>query len=95
MPQLERCSKGAKFVSGGGQNFCVGLLFFDFSFDLKKKKGHLAKLFYLSPSFLSVSKKKKHPLNTAARERGVWVGMVGILGGRNFCLGAPPPFAHP
>ena len=48
---------GGKICSWGGQNFWVGLLFSEFSVDLKKK-GHLAKLLYLSPSFLSVSKKK-------------------------------------
>ena len=71
----------------GGQNFWVGLLFSEVSVDLKKKKkkkDHLAKLFDLSPSFLSVSNKKKHPIETAARERGVWVDMVGILGGGIF-----------
>ena len=36
--------------------------------------------------------KKSHPLETAARERGVWVG---ILGGRNFCLGGAAPFCSP
>ena len=62
---------------------------------ISKNKGHLTKLFYLSPSFLSVSKKKSHHLATAARERGVWVGMVGILGGQNFCLGERRPLLLP
>ena len=61
----------------------------------KKKKGHLAKLFYLSPSFLSIYKKKGHHLETAARGRGVWLGMLGILGGRNFCLGGAALFCPP
>ena len=51
---------------------------------ISKKKGHLAKLFYLSPNFLSVCQKKSHHLKTAKRERGVWVGMLGILERRNF-----------
>ena len=77
----------------GSQNFWVGLLFSEFSVDLKNKiKDHLAKSLYLSPSFLSVSKKKSHPLETAARERGVWVG---TLEGRNFCLGGAAPFCSP
>ena len=36
--------------------------------------------------------KKSHPLETAARERGVWVDMLDILGGQNFCLGGTAPF---
>ena len=41
---------------------------------------------YFSPRSRLVSK-KRHPLETAAKERGVWVGMLGSLRGRNFCLG--------
>ena len=64
------------------------LVYFAPSFMLfsKKKKGHLAELFYLFPSFLLVSKKKLH-LETAAKERGVWVGMLGVLEGWNFLGG--------
>ena len=64
---------GGQHFFCGGQNFWVGLLFSEFSVDLKKKKkGHLAKLFYLFPSLLFVGfqKKKKHYLETAIRKRG-------------------------
>ena len=79
---------------GGGQNFWLGLLFFEFSDDLKKKK-------VISPNcsiYLLVFcrfPKKSHPLETAAREKGVWVGMVGILRRRNFCLEGAAPFCSP
>ena len=59
-----------------------GLLFFEFSVDLKKK-GYRANLVYFPPSFQLVSK-KSHYLKTAAMERGVWVDMLGSLGGKNF-----------
>ena len=79
MPQLTRTLflGGQNLFLEVGQNFGVGLLFSEFSVDLKKKsscqcgllfsefdvdlqkkKSHLAKLFYLFPSFLLVSKKK-------------------------------------
>ena len=74
----------------GGQNFWVGLLFSEFFVDLKKK--------VISPNcsiYLLVFcrfPKKSHPLESAARESGVWVG---ILGGRNFCLGGAASFCSP
>ena len=52
VPQLGRCSWGER-----GQNFGVGLLFSSFLLT-PKKKGHRAKLVYLSPSSLLVFKKK-------------------------------------
>ena len=71
----------------GGQNFWIGLIFTQFSVDLKKKK-------VIAPiwsTFLRVlcwfPKKKTHHLETAARESEVWVGMQGSLRGQNFCLG--------
>ena len=85
--------RGAKFVSGGG-----GAKFLDWSTFRRvlcwlKKKGHLAnKLFYLSSSFLLVFNKTKHHFEPAARERGVWLG---ILGERKFYLGGAAPFCGP
>ena len=91
MPQLERGSKGAKFVSGGGQNFRVGLLFSEFSIDLKKKKVISRNCSIYLLVFCRFPK-KSHPLETTARERGVWVG---ILGRQNFCLVGAAPFCSP
>ena len=92
VPQLERSSRGG----GGGANLFLGvpkflgwISFPKFSVDLLKKKGHRADLVYFSPSFRLVSKNKKsHHLETAAREREVWVGMLRSLGGRHPLL--PP-----
>ena len=94
MPQLERCSRGGKISCKGGQTFWAGLISTEFSVDLQKK-GLRAKLVYISPNSLLVPKKQHH-LETAARERGVWVGMLGSLGGVGiFVWGAPPPFSPP
>ena len=132
MPQLERCSKGANFLSWGGPKYLgcwsflplkflsllliskekkkkkrslcqIGLIFSKFCVDLKKrkkkkkkeKKGHRAKLVCFSPSSLLISNKKGHHLQTTAKVREVWVGMLGSLGGRIFALGTPPSFAPP
>ena len=109
VPQLERCSSEAKFVSGRAK--IIGLVYFSpSSLLISKKKGHRAnlvysssrsmliskkkkkrkkkssrhKVSYLFPGFMLVSKKKSHHLKTAARERGVWVGKLNILGGKVF-----------
>ena len=73
----------------------IGLRLSEFSVDVRKIKGHLAKLFYLSPSFLSIYKKKGHHLETAVKGRGVWLDMLGILGGSNFYLGGCRSFLLP
>ena len=77
---------GAKFVfiakiakNGGGQNIWADLVITKFSVNLKKKKkNHRANLVYFSLSSLLISK-KSHYLETAAREMGVWVGMLDSL----------------
>ena len=84
---------GGKICFWGGQNFWVGLLFSEFSVDLQKKKVISPNCF--TSSFLSVSKKKSHHLETAARKKGVSVGMLDILGKRNFYLGGRRPFLPP
>ena len=62
------------FLGVGGQNFWVGLLFSEFSADLKKK-GHRTDLVCVCTSSMLISEKK----------RSVLVVMLGILGGQNFC----------
>ena len=39
--------------------------------------------------------KKSHHLETAVREWGVWMGMLGILEGQSFCLGGCRLLLHP
>ena len=39
--------------------------------------------------------KKSHHFKTAARERGLWMGMLEFLGGQNFCLGGCRPLLPP
>ena len=96
VPQLERCSKGGKISFRRGQNFWVGLLFYEFSGDLKKTKtGHRTELVDFSPSSLLISNQKRYHLETAARVKEVWVGILGSLGRRNFCLGGTAPFCPP
>ena len=65
----------------------------EFSVDLQKK-GHLAKLLYYLLVFCRFPRPKGYRLETAARERGVWVGMLGILGGGIFVRGALPPRSY-
>ena len=100
----------------GGQNFWVGLLFSEFSDDLRNKEKRSSCQFGLRlfefPVDLQNKKvislnystyllvfcrftKKGHHLETAVRGRGVWLDMLGILGGRNFCLGGAAPFCSP
>ena len=86
--------KGTKFVSGVAKIF--GLVYFSPSSLLisKKRKGHLAKLFYLFPSFLSVSKKKATILKLSQGKGEFGWACWTFLGGQNFCLGGVlPPFA--
>ena len=53
----------------------------------QKKKSHLTKMFCLFHSLLLLPPQKSHHLKRATRERGLWVGILEFLGGRNFCLG--------
>ena len=84
--------RGAKCLfRGGGQNFWVRLLFSKFSVVQKKmviapKWSNFLQLFCWSPL------QKATILKTATRVRGVWVGMLGSLGGLNFCYGGHHPF---
>ena len=59
---------------------------------MSKKKGSSRQVVLFISQFSVGFQKKSHPLETAAGERGVWVG---ILGGRNFCLGGASPFCSP
>ena len=85
VPQLEHCSERGKISFWGGAKI-FGLVYFSLSFLLsskKKEEAHCAKLVYFSPSSLLISNKKKsHHLETAARVRRVWVGMLDSLWGR-------------
>ena len=94
VPQLERCSKGGKSGLWRGQIFWAGLVFTKFSVDLKKKtSSHQVGLLF---SEVSVGfQKKNHHLETAARVREVWMGMLGSLGGEIFVQGVAAPFAPP
>ena len=101
VPQLQRCSRGTKFVSGG-QHFWVGLVFTKFSVDLKKKghRGHFGLLF--SPSSLVDLQKKKPPSWNCRKRKGslgwacwaVWeIGIFVWGGAAPFAL--PPPNSSP
>ena len=76
----------------------IGLLNFKFSADLQKIKKKV-----IAPNwstFLRVlcwsQKNKSHRLETAARKRAVWRGVLaGLGGGKIFVWGVPPPFAPP
>ena len=86
-----------KFVSGGAKIF--GLVYFSPSSLLISKKKRSSRQFglFFSEFYVDLKKipKKSHYLETVARKRGVWVGMLGILGGQNFCLGGTAPFCPP
>ena len=79
VPQLEHCSKGGKICLWRGQNFWAGLAFTKFSVDLQKKV--IAPIWSTFLQGLGWFPKKSHHLETAARVREVWVGMLGSLGG--------------
>ena len=79
----------AKYQRSRQRAKIFGLIYFPpSSLLISKIQGDCAKLVYFLQSLLLISKKKRHYLETAARERGVWLGMLDSLGGRqNFCLG--------
>ena len=87
--QIDCVLDGQSFCLGG-QNFWAGLLSAEFSADLKKKSSLQIGLLF---SDLLISKKKRQNLETAAMERGVWVGMPSSLGGGIFVWGVLLPFA--
>ena len=62
----------------GGQNFWVGLFFYEFSVDLKKKRSSCHFRLFFAEFSVDLKKKVISP--------GVWMGMLSILGGQNFCL---------
>ena len=85
--------RGQNLFLGGAKIF--GLVFFSPSFLLISKKKIISPNCSIYLLVFFRFPKKSQPLETAAREREVWVGMVGILGGRNFCLGGATPFYSP